>query len=88
MVSKLFVEIIGHGEYALAHAAELTLPALLMHSGGGPIISPDGTRRFYEQAAVSDKTLRLYDGLFHEIHNEPEQAVVFKDMIAWLDRHC
>ena len=34
-----------------------------------------------------DVILKLWDGLYHEIHNEPEQAEVFKVMIAWLDKH-
>lgn len=88
ITAKLFAGITNASEYALTHAAELKLPALLLHGGGDPIISPEGTRQFYERATVPDKTLRLYDGLFHEIHNELEQAVVFKDMIEWLDGHC
>ncbi|MBI3241556.1 MAG: lysophospholipase [Chloroflexi bacterium] len=88
ITARLFVEIVGAGEYALAHAAELTLPVLLMHGGGDLIISPGGTRQFHERATVADKTIRMYDGLFHEIHNELEQATVFKDMIEWLNRHC
>jgi alpha-beta hydrolase superfamily lysophospholipase len=30
-------------------------------------------------------TLRLWEGLFHEIHNEPEQGQVIQSMIAWMD---
>jgi len=32
-------------------------------------------------------TFKLWDGLHHEIHNEPEQAEVFKVMIEWLEKH-
>jgi alpha-beta hydrolase superfamily lysophospholipase len=33
------------------------------------------------------RTLRLYDGLYHEIFNEPEQATVLHDVTTWLDAH-
>jgi lysophospholipase len=41
-------------------------------------------------AAISsqDKTLKVYDGLFHEIFNEPEQAGVLDDLCAWLSAHA
>jgi alpha-beta hydrolase superfamily lysophospholipase len=35
----------------------------------------------------SDKTLTTYDGLYHEIFNEPEQDRVLDDLVAWLDAH-
>ncbi|HSM70114.1 MAG TPA: hypothetical protein VK851_01095 [Anaerolineales bacterium] len=42
----------------------------------------NGTRGRNEK----NSTLKLWDGLHHEIHNEPEQADVFKFMIEWLDK--
>jgi alpha-beta hydrolase superfamily lysophospholipase len=35
----------------------------------------------------ADKTLKIYDGLYHEVFNEPEREQVFGDVIAWLDAH-
>ena len=35
----------------------------------------------------SHPTLKLWDGLYHEIHNEPEKAAVFKLMIEWIEKH-
>ncbi len=32
-----------------------------------------------------DKQLKLYEGLYHEILNEPERDQVMQDMIDWLD---
>ena len=39
------------------------------------------------RAAGGDVTLKLWDDLYHEVHNEPEKAEVFKFMIEWLDEH-
>lgn len=37
-----------------------------------------------DKASSADKTLKIYDGLFHEIFNEPEWDQVLGDVAAWL----
>ncbi|MBI3360571.1 MAG: lysophospholipase [Chloroflexi bacterium] len=71
-------------EWALQHATELKLPALLMHGGADPLTSPAGTQTFYERASATDRTLRIYEGMYHEVHNELGRDRVFKDMSEWL----
>ena len=63
------------------------LPLLIMHGGADRIVSPEGSRVLYERAGSIDKTLRIYDGLYHEIFNEPEKEQVLDDLCAWLDAH-
>jgi len=41
----------------------------------------------YERVSSQDKTLKIYDGFYHEIFNEPEHEKVFSDMEIWLDKH-
>jgi alpha-beta hydrolase superfamily lysophospholipase len=36
---------------------------------------------------VSDKTVKVYDGLYHEVLNDPERDQVIADLVAWLDAH-
>jgi len=38
----------------------------------------------YDMVSSRDKTLKLYDGFYHEIFNEPGREQVFADMEAWL----
>ena len=62
----------------------LRLPVLIMAGDGGP----DGARSrvMYEFTGSKDKTLKLYEGLLHEIFNEPEHQRVMSDMAAWLEK--
>ena len=84
--ARLFVEMYETGNWALEHAAEFPLPLLLMHGSADPITSAKASQEFAEKAG--DKvTLKIWDGLYHEIHNEPEKAEVFKVMLDWLDKH-
>lgn len=68
-------------------APRLTLPMLILHGTADRITVPAGSELLYHRAASGDKTLKLYDGLYHETFNEPERARVLGDITAWLDAH-
>ena len=63
----------------------LTLPLLIMHGGADELTPPSGSRAVDDLASSDDKTLHIYDGLRHEILNEPEQDRVLDEMVAWLN---
>ncbi len=84
ITARLFVELFDSGEWALNHAAEFTLPFLLMHGSADRLTSANASREFAQHGG-KNLTLRIWDGWFHEIHNEAEQAEVFKVMVDWLD---
>ena len=65
----------------------LEVPLLIMHGTRDLLADPEGSRQLYERAESGDKDLRLYEGLYHEILNEPEKGQVLADMIDWLDVH-
>ena len=70
-----------------ARVASITLPLLVMLGTADEIVPNEGGRMVCERAGSDDKTLEVYDGLYHEILFEPEGRQVAADLIAWLDRH-
>lgn len=60
-------------------------PLLILHGTGEAVTNPEGSRRLFDQAAAVDKTLKLYEGLYHDLFHEPEKDRVTGDLIAWLD---
>lgn len=66
---------------------KITAPSLIVHGTGDVLTPPKGSEVLYAGIASKDKTHKTYDGLFHEVHNEPEQAEVLADIADWLDRH-
>ena len=83
---RLLLVIHDSGLWALEHAAEFPLPLLMMHGAADPVTSAEASQEFAGKAG--DKvTLKLWDGMYHEIHNEPEQAQVFAYMLDWLEQH-
>jgi len=76
-------------DLCFAHAKEFAPPLLMMHGKADKLTYASGSEEFAKLASETNKdvTLKLWDGLYHEIHNEPEKAEVFKFMIEWLDKH-
>lgn len=70
---------------AQAGFASIEEPLLILHGGADGLTSPAGSRMLYERAGSADKIIKIYDGLYHEILNEPEQAAVRADILAWLE---
>lgn len=83
---RLYVAIHESGLWALEHAAEFPLPLLLMHGAADPITSAKASQEFAQKAG-NKVTLKVWDGLYHEIHNELEKAEVFNFMLDWLGNH-
>jgi alpha-beta hydrolase superfamily lysophospholipase len=63
---------------------EFPLPLLLMVGSGDHIIDPKAVQVFGE-GCKGDVTFRMLEGWYHEIHNEPEQEQILRDMIQWID---
>jgi alpha-beta hydrolase superfamily lysophospholipase len=66
---------------------QIKLPILIMHGSADQLAAPEGSKLLYERASSTDKTLKLYDGFYHEIFNEPEHKQVMADVEAWLAKH-
>ncbi|HEY5857600.1 MAG TPA: lysophospholipase [Aldersonia sp.] len=66
---------------------ELRLPLLVLHGTADKLVPSIASKSIAEQAGSPDLTLKLYDGLYHEILNEPERDEVIGDILAWLDKH-
>jgi len=73
--------------WTFEHAGELQLPLLIMHGTKDMLGYPRGSQEFAGLAPKERVTLKMWDGFYHEIHNEPEKAEVFKVMLDWLDKH-
>ncbi|HEX9840634.1 MAG TPA: alpha/beta hydrolase [Anaerolineales bacterium] len=86
---------LGFGKAALsaidlcfARAGEFTTPLLIMHGTADKLTYPSGSEDFARLASGHNKdvTLKLWDGLYHELHNEPEKAEVFKVTVEWVGK--
>jgi acylglycerol lipase len=65
----------------------ITVPLLLQVGTGDQLVPPESSELVYKWASSEDKTIKRYDGLYHEILNEPERDAVVADTLGWLDAH-
>ena len=82
--ARWFFEARKAQEEILERAAEIRLPVLMMIGSADPIAEPERSRQVFARLGSLDKTLKVYDGFFHEIFNEVERERVIRDLVEWL----
>ena len=65
----------------------ITLPVLILHGTADKATKPSGSKRFHELASSQDKTLKLYEGAYHDLLNDTVKETVMADVQTWLDAH-
>jgi len=82
--ARLGAEILKTLQELPRQMPEIILPILIMHGTADQLCDPEGSQMLYEQVGSRDKTLKLYEGFYHEIFNEPGHKQVLADMETWL----
>jgi acylglycerol lipase len=62
----------------------ITLPVLILHGTLDKVTKPSGSQLFYDTAGSRDKTLKLYEGHFHDLLNDVDKEVVMADIKDWI----
>jgi len=63
----------------------ITLPVLILHGTADKATRPSGSQLFYDTAGSKDKTLKLYEGHFHDLLNDIDKEAVMADITRWID---
>ncbi|MBI3396218.1 MAG: lysophospholipase [Spirochaetia bacterium] len=90
MVStSMGISLLDSGEQFIQNAGTLRIPLFMGHGQADAIASPGGTVDFFRNAGSTDKTLRMFPGLYHEIFNEMPRAraAVLAEYIAFIEEH-
>jgi acylglycerol lipase len=85
--ARVGAELLKTMEKLQSKMSELSLPILIMHGAADRISDPSSSRMLFDGAGSKDKTLKLYEGFYHEIFNDPDRQQVFSDMDDWLKLH-
>jgi acylglycerol lipase len=65
----------------------LKLPLFILHGTLDKATKPSGSQEFHDKAGSTDKTLKLYEGHFHDLLNDIGKDKVLADIVAWLNAH-
>jgi acylglycerol lipase len=64
---------------------QITLPILILHGTLDKATKPSGSQQFYDRTGSTDKTLKLYEGHFHDLLNDLDKEIVMADIQHWID---
>jgi alpha-beta hydrolase superfamily lysophospholipase len=65
----------------------ITLPVLIMHGTDDKATVCHGSEFFYQTAGSKDKTLKLYEGHYHDLLNDIGKEQVMSDIQEWISKH-
>ncbi|MFH0768711.1 MAG: alpha/beta hydrolase [Chloroflexota bacterium] len=85
--ARLGVELIKAMDTVKREISEIHLPIMVMHGSADLLSNPKGSEMLYQGASSADKTLKVYEGYYHEILNEPGREQVLADVEVWLKTH-
>jgi acylglycerol lipase len=67
------------------HFPAIKVPVLIIHGTADKATKPAGSQKFYDTAGSTDKTLKLYEGHYHDLLNDVGREAVMADIVNWLD---
>jgi alpha-beta hydrolase superfamily lysophospholipase len=67
--------------------ARITIPVLVLHGTEDRVTRPSGSKYFESIAGAPDKTLRLYQGNYHDLLNDVGKERVLDDVVTWIQGH-
>jgi len=85
--SETVAELVRADELLKKNFQKITLPLLILHGTADKVTKPHGSQEFYEKTGSSDKTLKLYEGHFHDLLADIGKQQVMADIQAWIDAH-
>lgn len=87
ITARLGAEMLKTIQHVTGSATKIRLPIMIVQGGSDKLVDPRGAQLLYDSVSSEDKTIKIYDGLYHEVFNEPEHGLVLDDVKVWLESH-
>jgi len=78
-------ELIKAAEALKENMKQFQRPVLIIHGTADKATRYQGSQLFYDNAGSTDKTLKLYEGHYHDLLNDVGKEGVMADIQTWLD---
>ncbi len=85
ITARLTAELFKTIQLVTPKLSQITLPIFIVQGGADSLVDPAGAQMIYDNVGSKDKDIKIYDGLYHEIFNEPEHAQVLGDDEKWIE---
>ncbi len=83
--TQTLAEMVRADEKLKKEFPNITLPVLILHGTADKAAKSSGSEFFYKNTGSSDKTLKLYEGGYHDLLNDIEKEVVMSDLLEWIN---
>jgi alpha-beta hydrolase superfamily lysophospholipase len=68
-------------------ANKLSVPLLILHGAADRMVSPEGSRIFFNKACCPDRELKEYPGAYHGLFADFGHEEVLRDVEQWINKH-
>jgi acylglycerol lipase len=85
ITARLGAEMLKTMRDVTERAAKITLPVMIVQGSDDILVDPSGAQLLYDRVGSEDKTIKIYDGFYHEVFNEPEREQVLNDVQKWIE---
>jgi alpha-beta hydrolase superfamily lysophospholipase len=82
--AETIAEMVRSDERLKKEFPKITLPVLILHGTADKATRFAGSQLFYDTAGSADKTLKLYDGAYHDPLNDTDKEIVIADITNWI----
>lgn len=86
MTVGIVQEMINGNKWVQKNISKFVYPILLIHGENDQIISYLDSEKIFKKVPSKDKKIRIYEGMFHEVLNEPNKDKVLEELSAWMDK--
>ena len=87
VTARLGAELLKAMQYVTKQATKIKLPILIVQGSDDKLVDSSGAQLLYDLVGSRDKTIKLYNGFYHEVFNEPEHEQVLNDVKTWIEAH-
>lgn len=84
--TKTMQQLILAAEYLKKELPAITIPILILHGTQDHATKPQGSKYYYKNVGSQDKSLKLYEGHYHDLLNDVDKEKVMKEVLEWLEQ--
>lgn len=82
---ETLAEMVRSDERLKEEFSLIKIPVLILHGTEDKATKPEGSQFFYDTTGSTDKTLKLYEGHYHDLLNDIDKEIVMNDIVQWID---
>lgn len=83
--TQTLAEMVRADEHLEKSFGQMRLPVMILHGTLDKATKPSGSQQFYDTVGSRDKTLKLYEGAYHDLLNDTDKALVMADITGWVE---